>query len=131
MIIEENKINLVMKESLVEKANENKIFSNIDKESVYFSLKKYGFTKSELDKIFFAESYTTSEQQKLNQVFRDITKKDGVPLMDIVLFLEEDYDKLKKILSFMDGDTKSILKNQMSKTYGIEVDSNKLYKILG
>lgn len=119
-----------MKESLVEKANEVRIFDNIDKGAVYASFKKYGFDKSELDRIFFAETYSSAEQHELNQVFRIVTKTEGISLIDIVLFLEQDYDKLKKILSFMDGDTKSLLKNQMSKKYGFKIEENTLWKIL-
>lgn len=119
-----------MKESLIEKANESKIFDKIDKSMVFKSFKKYGFGKSELDRIFFAERYTTEEQHELNQVFRILTKTEQISLIDMVLFLEEDYDKLKKIVSFMDADTKHLLKNQMSKKHGIKIEENTLYKIL-
>ena len=119
-----------MQESLVEKTNESKIFNNLDKDSVFKSLEKYGFSQSELDKIFFAESYTSSEQHELNQTFRILVKTEGIHLMDIVLYLEQEYGVLKKILSFLDGDSKSLLKNQMSKKYGFEIEENKLYKIL-
>jgi len=126
----EEKINLISKETLVEKPNENLIFDDIDKETLYEHLAKYNFNKSDFEKIFFAESFTSNDQNEINQSFRDISTNSDLSMIDIVLFLEKDFGDLKKILYFLDGDSKSLLKKQMAKKYNVKIDSNKLYKLL-
>ncbi|MFW6219534.1 MAG: hypothetical protein ACOC33_01570 [bacterium] len=126
----EEKLKLISKDTLIEKPNERQIFDDIDKETLYDHFIEYKLDKRMLDKIFYAEQYSSNEQNEINQIFRTISKKYDISMLDIVLFLENDFGKLKKILSFLDGDSKSLLKKQVSNEYNISVDSNKLYKIL-
>ncbi|MFA5484943.1 MAG: hypothetical protein WC260_01715 [Candidatus Pacearchaeota archaeon] len=126
----EEKLKLISKDTLIEKPNEKQIFDDIDKETLYDYFLEYKLDKSIFDKIFYAETYSTTEQNEINQIFRTISKTYDISMVDIVLFLENDFGKLKKILSFLDGDSKSLLKKHISNEYHIKMDSNKLYKIL-
>jgi len=50
-------------------------------------------------------------------------------LSDSVLFLEE-FTRIKKILYFLDGESKWIIKNELSEKNNIELETNEVYKIL-
>jgi hypothetical protein len=44
--------------------------------------------------------------------------------------LEDSLNKFKKIIAYLDNDTKEILKKELAKKYRIKIESNNLYKIL-
>ena len=48
----------------------------------------------------------------------------------MVLYFENNINKLKKILSVLDEETKHILKYELSSKFKIKIDKNMLYKIL-
>ncbi len=123
-------MDVVSKEVVNITKNEEAIIDDIEKNNFYKILNTYRFPRKDLEVIFQSEIYTNNIQEELNIVLRKLKKEHGISITDSVLFLDE-FTKVKKILIFLDGESKFILKNELSEKHGIEIETNDLYKILG
>lgn len=119
----------ISKEILSISKSEDSIINKIQKDIFFNILKRYEFTYEKLQLIFQSEIYTNEIQDNLNMILRKMKKKHKILISESVLFLEE-FTKIKKILYFLDGESKWIIKNELSEKYNIELETNELYKLL-
>jgi len=105
----------------IDKSEEN-IIDNIQKKNFFKILKECGYTYERLKVIFESEIYTNETQNDLNITLRKIKKSHGIHLSDSVVFLE-DFTRIKKILYFLDGDSKYIIKTELSERYNIDFET--------
>jgi len=123
------RMDMISKEVLSISKSEENIIDNIQKTKFFELLDKYEFTYEKLQVIFESEMYTNDTQNNLNIILRKIKKLHGMNMSDSVIFLE-DFTRIKKILYFLDGESKWIIKNELSEKYNIEIETNELYKML-
>ena len=124
------RMDMISKEVLSVSKSEETIIDNIEKEKFYKLLSKYGYPYDKLQVIFESEIYTNDTQHSLNIILRKIKKVHGIDMSDGIIFLEE-FTRIKRILFFMDGESKWIIKNELAEKYNIDFDTNELYKMLG
>ena len=124
------RMDMVSKEEILSVSkSEETMINNIQKTKFFELLEKYNFTYAKLQVIFESEIYTNETQNNLNIILRRIKKTHGINMSDAVVFLEE-FTRIKKILYFLDGESKWIIKNELSEKYNIEIETNELYKML-
>lgn len=109
---------------------ENDIINKILKYDFLLWFKKNGFDEKYLRKIFQEKRLSSSEQNNFNSNLRKAKQELGINIYEIILYLENNIYKLKKILSILDEETMYILKKELSSKYKIKLDLNVLYKIL-
>ena len=124
------RLDMISKEVLSVSKSEEIIINDIQKGSFYDILEKYGFTYAKLQVIFESEIYTNDTQNNLNVILRKIKKTHGINMSDSVVFLDE-FTRIKKILYFLDGESKWIIKNELAEKYNIDFETNELLKMLG
>jgi hypothetical protein len=125
-----NKIESLSKDEVFNKSKENEIIDNISKEEFLKWMTDNGFSKSFLKTIFDEKKIGSVEQSSFNQLLRRTKKEMNITILDSVLYLEDSLNKFKKIIAYLDNDTKEILKKELAKKYRIKIESNNLYKIL-
>jgi len=118
------------KEEMFDGNEENDIINHISKQNFFIWLDKNGFNAEQI-KMFFVEKRISSiEQNRFNVILRKAKKETGISIIEMVLYFENNINKLKKILSVLDEETKHILKYELSSKFKIKIDKNMLYKIL-
>lgn len=123
------RMDMISKDALSIFKSEETIIDNIQRKKFFDVLKECGYTYERLKVIFESEMYTNETQNDLNITLRKIKKSHGLHLSDSVVFLEE-FTRIKKILYFLDGESKWIIKNELSDKYNIEFETNELFKML-
>ena len=118
------------REDLFAGNEENDIINIISKQKFFLWLDNNGFNEIEI-KLFFKEKRISStEQNRFNIILRKSKKETGVSIIEMVLYFENNINKLKKIISVLDEETKHILKHELANKFKIKIDKNMLYKIL-
>lgn len=113
------------------KANESELVNDILKREFLKWMSENGYPFEYLKEIFEGKKMSASEQSNFNETIRDAKKENNISLIDIVILFEENFNKFKKILSVLDGETKYELKKELSKKYYIRLDETNLSQILG
>jgi hypothetical protein len=130
MVKNESHIDLVNVNNILEKSYEREIIHDIYRKEFFQWMEENGFDYNTFRRMFECKRISSIEQNKFNIALRKAKESIRIDLIDSVLYLEESFVKIKKILSFLDDDTKSILKNELSKKYKIEIEKSELWKFL-
>jgi len=125
-----NKIVSVSKENNFGRTKENELLNEISKEQFFKWMENHGYTHIRLRKLFEEKRISSVEQSKFNHILKKAKKELKTSLIDCVLYLDELIDKIKKIISCMDEDTKQILKTELAKKYKIKIKTNYLHIFL-
>lgn len=129
-VIMSDKMKLLSKEVLDISKPEDILIEKIQKEIFWDILETHGFDYEKLKVIFESEIYTNETQNNLNLLLREMKTTDGILLSDSVIFLEE-FTRIKKILVFLDGESKYMIKTELSDRHNIEIETNNLSKMIG
>lgn len=130
MIKSENKIELVNINKIIDKSDEKEIIYEIYRREFYKWMENHGFTQNNLRRMFESKRISSIEQNRFNSALKSAKQNIHIEIVDSLLYLEESFVKIKKIVSFLDDDTKSILKHELSAKYKIKIEKNELWKFL-
>jgi len=118
------------REDLFAGNEENDIINIISKQKFFLWLDNNGFNEIEIKRFFKEKRISSTEQNRFNIILRKSKKETGVSIIEMVLYFENNINKLKKIISVLDEETKHILKHELANKFKIKIDKNMLYKIL-
>lgn len=125
------KNDLVSENNILNRTDEKKILNDISKDEFFREMKKEGFDIETLRDFFDAKKISGAEQQRFNQALQNIKERSYIKISDAILYIEEHFIKIKKILSLLDSNTKFIVKKELSEKWKIEIDCNNLFEIMG
>ena len=108
----------------------NDIIDKIFKRDFLVILERNGYSEDDLKKFFQEKQISSIAQNQFNYTLRRINKQCGISLIDMVIFLENSINKLKKILLTLDEETTHILKKELSDKYKIKITKNTLFELL-
>lgn len=126
-----HQVNTFDQSKISEKTNESELVNDILKKEFLNWMEGNGYSFDYLKEIFEGKKMSASEQSKFNETIRKAKTEVNIGLVDIIVLFEENFNKFKKILSILDGETKYELKKELSKKYFIQLDENNLKQILG
>jgi len=118
------------KEEFFDGTEENSIINSVSRDNFLFWLNENGYDDDYLKRFFQEKRVSSVEQNRFNITLRKCKKERGTSIIDMVLFLESDINRMKKIVSVLDENTRHILKTELAKKHKIKIDKNILYKIL-
>lgn len=104
---------IVAKTPLTVDGKEDDVISDIINRDIAEYLSDYGYSVMKLKTIFEGKKCSTNEQLRLNYVIKIISKKQRIPIKDIVLFFAP-FAPIEKILYYIGDDVKSLLKKEYS-----------------
>jgi len=120
---------IVLKENMFMYKNDATVIDTIHRCRFFEMLREYDFDLPILKIIFESDIHTTSQQNEFNIALRKIKKLHGMSLVDCVLFLGE-FNKIKKIVYFLDDETKYILKVELAERYNVDVKEDTLFEFI-
>jgi len=124
------KIDLVNENNILNKTDEKKILNEISKAEFFREMEKEGFDIETLRDFFDSKKISGLEQQKFNNALQNIKERSRIKISDTILYMEEHFIKIKKILSLLDSNTKFIVKKELSEKWKIDIDCNNLFEIM-
>jgi hypothetical protein len=127
---DEEKIEFVNINQLINRSEENEIIDEINRNEFFKLMSEHGFDHNTLRRLFENKRISANEQINFNNALRMAKQKIFINIYESIIYLDECFIKIKKILSFLDGDTKYILKKELSDKYKIQLNKNELWKIL-
>jgi len=130
MSYHEERIELVNINQIINRSEEKEIIDDIYRKEFFDWMAANGFDHNTLRRLFESKRISASEQIRFNNALRNVKEDIFVNIYESILYLDESFIKIKKILSFLDDDTKYVLKTELSKKYKIQLDKNELWKIL-
>jgi hypothetical protein len=114
----EERPKLIMTDSTNCDYYENQQQTNINKNKVAKIVKEIGFDVS----IFFNyERLPLRTLYTFNHHLRKISTDSKVPLVDVLLYFEENYTTVQRIKTLLDEENVQIIKNELSEKYAIEI----------
>lgn len=125
-----NTIELTCYDKIADKANENELIDNIMKREFFEWLDKKGYDFNFLKNVFDGKKASLIEQNRFNIILRNAKQDLNLDICKMVVYFEEDFTKLRKILAILDGETKFIIKKELSVIYKIAIEENNLKQIL-
>jgi len=125
-----NTIELTCYDKIADKANENELIDNIMKREFFEWLDKKGYDFNFLKNVFDGKKASLIEQNRFNIILRNAKQDLNLDICKMVVYFEEDFTKLRKILAILDGETKFIIKKELSSIYKIAIEENNLKQIL-
>jgi len=103
------------------KNEEQEILNNFIKENFLRDIQRLGFDVKSLEK-----SNSNVDKEIFNYILSQLKNDYNYNLVDCVLFLEEDYIPLKKLLLLLDERNIQSLKEELSKKYFIPLLKTKI-----
>ncbi len=124
------KVNISNTSSINNKDDEKNIIDSICREEFYKWMSENDYTDPELKEIFNSKRISAYEMNRFNATLRRMKEETGIGLIEVILYFEEEFIKIKKILSVLDDDTKLLLKKELGAKYKIKIETNDLSSIL-
>lgn len=124
-----DKDHILLREDMFLYKNDTSVIDKIHRKRFYGYLEDYDFDRSTLKIIFESDIHSTTQQNNFNIALRKINKYHGMNLIDCVLFLGE-FNKIKKIVYFLDDETKYIIKLEFAEKYNVEVKEDTLSEFI-
>jgi hypothetical protein len=84
-------------------------------------LDKKGYDFNFLKNVFDGKKASLIEQNRFNIILRNAKQDLNLDICKMVVYFEEDFTKLRKILAILDGETKFIIKKELSAIYKIAI----------
>jgi hypothetical protein len=125
-----NKIESISRDNFFDKTKENEMINDISRAEFMAWMEENGYDANRLRKLFEEKRISSVEQSKFNYLLKKTKKELKISIVDCVLYLDELMDKIKKIVSCLDEDTKYMLKSELAKKYKINLKNNYLYKFM-
>jgi hypothetical protein len=125
MSIEYEKISL---EYLINDSSENNYLDMIDRKKFYEILQE----KYKYDYLTFFNSKTVSsiEKENFNSLLKKLKKNHDINIVESLLYFEHDFLDMLTLISFLDDDTKYMVKDELSKNHHKKLLKTKLGKFL-
>lgn len=126
----EQRIDLVIESNIANRVDEKRIMVEISKAEFFEEMKTENFSIDRLRDFFDSKKISGVEQQKFNKALQNIKNKKRINISDGILYMEEYFTRIKKIVSLLDDNTKFIVKQELSEKYKINIDKNNLSEIM-
>lgn len=126
----EQRIDLVIESNIANRIDEKRIMIEISKAEFFEEMKTENFSIDRLRDFFDSKKISGVEQQKFNKALQNIKNKKRINISDGILYMEEYFTRIKKIVSLLDDNTKFIVKQELSEKYKINIDKNNLFEIM-
>jgi hypothetical protein len=124
------KINMVNQDSINKKTHETDLIDEILKNEFFKMMKDSGFDFNVLKEMFESKRITVNEQFKFNICIRRVKKELNMSFIDCVVFIEEYFAKLKKVIGILDEESMCLLKNELADKYKLNIPKSKLDEFL-
>jgi hypothetical protein len=127
-----NELKMAFKDSISERNNERDIMEDIAKTGFLSWLAENGYKDNEIKDMFNDKKRLTStEQNRFNLALRRCKNETGVKIFEMIVYLDDYFQKTKKILNIIDEETTLIIKKELAKKYKILIEKNDLRQIFG
>lgn len=123
---EKDKVQLVNLDNINGRSEEKELFESISRKEYFDWMSKHGYDREGLKKLFENKRVNSSEQSRFNAILKRAKKEIDIGISDSVIYLEEKYVKMKKILTLLDEDVKFILKCELEENFKIETEKTHL-----
>jgi hypothetical protein len=125
-----NEIKVVSDAKINDRVNEREMLDEITKGELFDWFHQNGYSYSRLEEIFEGNRVTSNEQNHFNIILRKAKDEIEMEITDIILYLENEFSDLRRLMAIVDDETKHILKIELAANYKINVDKNSLEQIL-
>lgn len=116
------KIVMVKPEKVIQRTNENELFDDISRQEYFKWMENQGFSYENLMKLFENKRISSIEQNRFNSILKRAKYEINVDIYESVLYLEEQFVKMKKILNLLDDELRYLLRTEMEEKYKIKTD---------
>jgi len=130
-MILKDKVKLVNLDNITNKSDERELFDNISRGEFFNWLSDHGYDRANLKLLFENKRVNSSEQNRFNAVLKRAKVEIEINISDSVLYLEDSFVKLKKILTLLDEDVRYILKCELEEKYKIKSETAHLDELIG
>ncbi|HON83001.1 MAG TPA: hypothetical protein PLI22_02555 [Caldisericia bacterium] len=116
------KIVMVKPEKVIQRTNENELFDDISRQEYFKWMENQGFSYENLMKLFENKRISSIEQNRFNSILKRAKYEINVDIYESILYLEEQFVKMKKILNLLDDELRYLLRTEMEEKYKIKTD---------
>ena len=116
------KIVMVKPEKVIQRTNENELFDDISRQEYFKWMENQGFSYENLMKLFENKRISSIEQNRFNSILKRAKYEINVDIYESVLYLEEQFVKMKKILNLLDDELRYLLRTELEEKYKIKTD---------
>lgn len=116
------KIVMVKPEKVIQRTSENELFDDISRQEYFKWMEKQGFSYENLMKLFENKRISSIEQNRFNSILKRAKYEINVDIYESILYLEEQFVKMKKILNLLDDELRYLLRTEMEEKYKIKTD---------
>lgn len=116
------KIVMVKPEKVIQRTNENELFDDISRQEYFKWMENQGFSYENLMKLFENKRISSIEQNRFNSILKRAKSEINVDIYESILYLEEQFVKMKKILNLLDDELRYLLRTEMEEKYKIKTD---------
>ena len=124
------KVNIINQKNVNNREEENYIVNDLNKREFYSWMKSLGFNKTTIKSLLDSKRVSAYDMNRFNVTIRKANIEQETDITDIVIYFEDDFVKMKKVLSLFDDETKLLLKRELSEKYKIKIEESNLYKIM-
>ena len=116
------KIVMVKPEKVIQRTNENELFDDISRQEYFKWMENQGFSYENLMKLFENKRISSIEQNRFNSILKRAKSEINVDIYESILYLEEQFVKMKKILNLLDDELRYLLRTELEEKYKIKTD---------
>lgn len=116
------KIVMVKPEKVIHRTNENELFDDISRQEYFKWMENQGFSYENLMKLFENKRISSIEQNRFNSILKRAKSEINVDIYESILYLEEQFVKMKKVLNLLDDELRYLLRTEMEEKYKIKTD---------
>jgi hypothetical protein len=118
-------------EYLINSSSEDNYLDMIDRKRFYEKLLKNKINGNPVSDLFKKKEISSIEKEKFNALLKKLKKLYDINIFETLLYFEQDYSDMMKLISLLDATTKQILKEELSKKYHKKLLKTKLDRFLG
>lgn len=116
------KIVMVKPEKVIQRTNENELFDDISRQEYFKWMENQGFSCENLMKLFENKRISSIERNRFNLILKRAKSEINVDIYESILYLEEQFVKMKKILNLLDDELRYLLRTELEEKYKIKTD---------
>ena len=107
---------MVKPEKVIQRTNENELFDDISRQEYFKWMENQGFSYENLMKLF------ENKRNRFNSILKRAKSEINVDIYESILYLEEQFVKMKKILNLLDDELRYLLRTELEEKYKIKTD---------